>query len=196
MEKLKELLGEKLYGEVAEQLKAKGKEGKDLELAVANDGSFLPKAKFDALNKEYQGMKERVNGMDAELMGAEAAKIKALEMEEALGNAQKENENLIARYQGEIAEIAKKNSLEKVLNGYGAKNNRAVEALLDWEKIDFKDGELLGVNQQLEVVKEEAPYLFNSKTQGFTYQPKGSHPAPDYAQMSDADYYRFLNKKG
>ncbi len=50
---LKELLGEALYNQAAAALKGKGEGGKDVELAIANNGSMVPVAKFNKLNDKY-----------------------------------------------------------------------------------------------------------------------------------------------
>ena len=50
---LKELLGEALYNQAAAALKGKGEGGKDVDLAIANDGSMVPVAKFNELNDKY-----------------------------------------------------------------------------------------------------------------------------------------------
>lgn len=46
-ESIKTLLGADLTRQVEEALKGKGKDGKDVDLVVGNDGSFVPADKFD-----------------------------------------------------------------------------------------------------------------------------------------------------
>ena len=47
LEKIKELLGEELAGQVESALKGKGKDGRDIELVIGNDGSYVPAEKVE-----------------------------------------------------------------------------------------------------------------------------------------------------
>jgi len=44
---IKELLGEELVTQVEAALKGKGKDGKDVDLGISNDGSLVPATKYD-----------------------------------------------------------------------------------------------------------------------------------------------------
>ena len=47
IESVKTILGEELSAQVETALKGKGKDGKDLDLVVGNDGSYVPADKYD-----------------------------------------------------------------------------------------------------------------------------------------------------
>ena len=47
LEKIKELLGEELAGQVEAALKGKGKDGRDIDLVIGNDGSYVPAEKVE-----------------------------------------------------------------------------------------------------------------------------------------------------
>lgn len=57
---LEELLGAELAAQVTEALKGKGKDGKDVSLGVINDGSYIPKAKFDELITEKKNLETEI----------------------------------------------------------------------------------------------------------------------------------------
>lgn len=57
-------------------------------------------------------------------------------------------------------------ALDTVLKEANSKNNKLVKALLDKEKITFKDGKLEGINEQLETIKKENDFLFEKKVKG------------------------------
>ena len=46
IEGIKNLLGEDLTKQVETALKGKGKDGKDVDLVIGNDGSFVPAEKY------------------------------------------------------------------------------------------------------------------------------------------------------
>lgn len=47
LEKIKELLGEELAGQVEAPSKGKGKDGRDIDLVIGNDGSYVPAEKVE-----------------------------------------------------------------------------------------------------------------------------------------------------
>ena len=49
-ESIRILLGEELAQRVEEAIKGKGKDGKDIDLVVGNDGSFVPAEKYNGAN--------------------------------------------------------------------------------------------------------------------------------------------------
>lgn len=80
----------------------------------------------------------------------------------------------------ESEEAHKKAETDRLLNEAiatsGAKNNMAVKALLELDKIGLKDGVLTGISEQIEKLKKSCDYLFESeiKKPQFTAQNKGS----------------------
>ena len=57
------------------------------------------------------------------------------------------------------AELAR--LLKEGIKSAGAKNEKAVTALLDIEKIYIENGELKGFAEQIELIKKESEYLFD-----------------------------------
>lgn len=57
-------------------------------------------------------------------------------------------------------------ALDTILKEANSKNNKLVKALLDKEKITFKDGKLEGINEQLETIKKENDFLFEKPVKG------------------------------
>ena len=49
-ESVKTILGEDLSNQVEAALKGKGKDGKDVDLVVGNDGTFVPAEKYNGAN--------------------------------------------------------------------------------------------------------------------------------------------------
>lgn len=57
-------------------------------------------------------------------------------------------------------------ALESALKEAKVKNNKLVKALLNTEKIIFKDGKLEGIDEQLKTIKEENDFLFEKVVNG------------------------------
>lgn len=194
MKKLQEILGLELWAQVEAALRGQGKDGRDLELAVANDGSFIPKAKFDSLNKEYQALRAELTAAQNDLAGLDDLQTEKNSLEQALAAAEEEMGQVSAQYEQDFNKLKLEYSLERALTAAGARNTKAVRALLNEAELSLGEDGLGGLDQQLAAVKDEAPYLFQSAAP--LYTPQGGSEVPDPSQMSDAEYYRFINKKG
>jgi len=96
----------------------------------------------------------------------------------------KELEKLLAeafeKGKRESDEAYKKSEIERLLDEglalSGAKNKKAVAALLELDKISLKDGKLDGFSEQIKNLKESYDYLFeaDSKKPRFTAQSSGA----------------------
>ena len=67
-------------------------------------------------------------------------------------------------YENKIAEIQKSHAIESGVRDAKAKNVKAVMALLDMEKISYKDGKLDGLSSQIESLTkgEDTSFLFGT----------------------------------
>ena len=189
MNTLKELLGEELFVAVVDALKGKGHDGRDVELAVANDGSYLPKSKFDALLAENRNLKQRLHQEQENADALSALKTEKSALEQALAESE-------ASWQKRFDEMEFHHGLDNALRENHVKNCKAVRALLDMDAIRWQDGTLVGFKEALASVKAEAPYLFEGNGETDPYRPRGGQYVPDYSKMSDSEYYQFLNMKG
>ncbi|MDO4541315.1 MAG: phage scaffolding protein [Bacillota bacterium] len=194
MSNLEEVLGADLWQAVTEALAGRGSDGRNLELAVTNDGSFIPKAKFDALNKECQGVKEELARVMEERAGLEEAVEEREALTQALAGAKEELAALAADKETALLAVEREHYLERSLTAAGARNLKAVRALLDEEALVWNEGQLQGIDEQLQILKAEVPYLFQGVEGG--YSPRAARSPADYSQMSDAEYYRMINRKG
>lgn len=95
-------------------------------------------------------------------------------------------------YEGFVLE----NAIDKALIKCGAKNEKALKALINKDGLKFKDGTVEGLDGQIENIKKECSYLFNldSVTTGASHS---TGLEQDFDSMSDSEYYNYvLNKKG
>ena len=115
-ESIKTLLGDELTAQVETALKGKGKDGKDVDLVVGNDGTFVPADKYD-------GEKRRATSAENALKKAAEA-VKDLggsgdpaKLEEDAGKAKSTIETLKTEHKKEIAGIRKDTALRMALSG-------------------------------------------------------------------------------
>lgn len=154
MPKLSEILGES-YSQIPEDIQ---KKYKDVDLA--DSSNYIEKSKFDSINNQINDLQTQIKERDNQLkdLSSKAGNNEGLrkQIEEL------QNKNKIAKeeYEGKISKMKFDYTLEKALNKAGAKNSKAVMALLNAEKIKLDGESLIGLDEQLTSLKTSDPYLF------------------------------------
>lgn len=165
MDKLKELLGEELFEQVKEKLG-------DKKIDIVNDGRWIPKTKFDEVNNEkneYKAQVEELNEALGELKG------KAKDGEEVEARIQ-ELEEMIENKEKEITNIRKTNAIKFEIMKANPRDVADILPHIDNEVIKIENGEVTGLKEQLEKLKEEKGYLFKDDTPAGTGGSKGNLP--------------------
>ena len=74
---------------------------------------------------------------------------------------EKIKEEAILEAEAKMAEREKENAISDTLDKANSKNKKALSALIDFDKVSFEDGKLIGLIEQIESLKQECDYLFN-----------------------------------
>lgn len=148
---LKELLGEELYKQVTEK-------AGDKKLAIVSDGQWIPKQKFDDINTSLKDLKDQLKDRDTQL--EDLKKIDAEGLQQKIQDLQQENQNTKNDYEAKIQKQTFDYALKDALTGAKVRNPKAAKALLDLEVIKLDGDKLLGLDDQLNTIKESDPYLF------------------------------------
>lgn len=162
---LKELLGEELYNQVKEQ-------AGDNELAVVSDGNWFPKSKFDAKNQEAKDLQAQIDDRDKQLKDLQKQAEGSEELQNQIKQLQDENKQTKEDYDKRIQKQAFDYELERELSQAEAKNPRAVQGLLDMDKLEMGDDGLKGLREQLDALKESDSYLFKEQQDPNAQQPQ------------------------
>ena len=147
---LKKLLGELYTEEIAAKIG-------DKELAVVNDGSWIPRAKYYEKDQEVKELTKLLEARDEQLKGLEAKAADSEELKQALAAAQEENKKSAEEWFVKVAKMKMEFALERALFAAKAKNAKAVRALLDMEQIKLDGEQLLGLEDQLKSIRESDP---------------------------------------
>ncbi|WP_306583856.1 phage scaffolding protein [Fusobacterium ulcerans] len=147
---------------------------------TAINGKYIPKERFDEVNTKKQQLETSVAERDKQLddLKKSTGDVEALKTQ--IQTLQNENKTKEEIYKTELLNLKKNNALDLALTGAKVKNNKAIKALLDGEKIKLKDdGTLEGLADQLEAIKKTDAYLFEeTQTNTKPSIPKGYVPAP------------------
>ena len=171
---LKELLGEELYNQVTAVLKGKGEGGKDAELAIVNDGSYIPKAKFDELNEKYKAADKLAKDTQKALDDLKAAGDPT-ELKTQLEKAQQDAKKQADEYKAAMADLELTYALRGALTD--AHDPDIVAGLVDKKQLKLQDGKLSGLDEQLKALKEQKAFLFKQAEGGQQHTFKGVSPA-------------------
>ena len=178
-ESVKTILGADLSNQVEAALKGKGKDGKDVDLVVGNDGTFVPADKY--------------NGANSGKTSAENALKAAAEALKAIGGsgdpakiAETTLEPLRTNHQKEITKIQKNTALRMALANQ-AHDPADIISLLDLDKIEVDAAGTLKTDLDglLKPLKESKAYLFKSQDPA-NPDIKGAKPADPGARQEPA----------
>lgn len=154
MDKLKELLGEELFAQVMEKMGT----GRTVAIVAGDgaDGSWVPKAKFDAEHEEVKTLKATLSERDTQLTTlkadaetSEALKATITELENK--NKAEAEEHAAALKQQKVAF-----GIQTALKDAGATLVEAALPFIDVSKVTLgEDGKLYGLDEQLTALKAE-----------------------------------------
>ena len=156
---LKSLLGDLYTDAIGEKLG-------DKELAIINDGSYIPRQKFNEKDQEAKELKAQLKTRDQQL---EDLKIKAAgneELTKQLEDLKRTNLETQQEYENRLKEQARDFAIDRAIGDAKARNAKAVRALLDMSKVSLDGENIIGLSDQLEAIKTSDPYLFGDSQPG------------------------------
>lgn len=165
MEWLKEILGESYTEEIEKAVSAKI--GKD----------FVSRSDFNAKNEKVKALEGQIAQRDEQLENLK--KVDAEGLQAQIAKLQQENADKKAEYERNLEQVQFNHALDNALTKAKARDTKAVKALLTMEDLKLKNGEIIGLNEQLETLKGEKDYLFHSekKTPKFADKTPGIKPS-------------------
>ena len=204
LEKIKELLGEELAGQVEAALKGKGKDGRDIDLVIGNDGSYVPAEKLETERQARTSAETALKNAAAALKGVGGSGDPA-KIADDVAAAQQKLTDLESGYKKELAGIKRTAAVKLGLAGK-VYDPEDIIKLLEMDKIELDDaGNLKApIDELVKSIKEQKPYLFvEDKPTGTGGTPtiKGTKPAdpgnggkgnPDFSKMSYSEFAAYV----
>lgn len=185
-ESVKTILGDELAAQVETALKGRGKDGKDLELVVGNDGTFVPAEKFEQL-KGQSASAEKALKAAADALKAVGGSGDPAKIADDVRAAQATIDGLRADHQREIAQLRKNTAVRMALDGK-VHDPADILALLNLDEIEVDDAGNLQTDLDglLQPIRETKAYLFREEKKE-TQDIRGAKPAdPGLAPKQDA----------
>jgi sulfur carrier protein ThiS len=155
---LKDILGDLFTDEIKEALG-------DAKVAVVNDGSYIPREKFNEKEAEVKELKRQLEERDSQLEVLKKAASGNEELSKQIEELKKANLDAKTQYEAQLKQQAKDFAVDKAISEAKGRNAKAIKALLDMEKVSLDGDNLLGFAEQLEAVKTSDPFLFGDDVQ-------------------------------
>lgn len=160
IESIKKLLGEDLAKQVEEALKGKAEGGKDVDLVAGNDGTYIPKAKFDEVNEKHKAADQLAKDTQKTLDGLKDAGD-PVKLKSDLEAAQKAAKKLEDDHKAAMAEKDLSFAIRSAIAD--AHDPTLVAGLVDRSKLKLlDDGKVAGLDDVLKGIRTEKPFLFKA----------------------------------
>ncbi len=127
-------------------------------------------------------------------LSEEASASLLAEIETALNE---EYERGLSEGQALLDEFKFNQAIAEALLETDAKNPEILKALIDFSAITSENGEIIGLSEQLEAIRQENPFLFeDNSVPKFTRRPKSSDQITkkDFDAMSYSDRVKLFSK--
>jgi len=125
--------------------------------------SYVAKTALEAEQSKVADLTQQLTDRDTQLETLKGEAADSSKLKEQIQMLQTQNAEAAAEYQQKLAEKDFEFALTDALRGAKAKNPKAVKALLDIEKVKLDGSQLLGLEEQLTLLKESDAYLFEKE---------------------------------
>ena len=148
-----------------EQLQALGLSDEQVTKILEGYKGFVPPSRFNEVNEAKKSAEQQLAERDKQLADLKknlAANEEANKQIEAL---QAENKAAKERYERDLTSFKVNNVVDLALAQSGAKNLKAVKALIDFEKIKLDGDKVNGLDEQIKVLTsdKDSSFLFKGE---------------------------------
>ncbi|WP_071131359.1 phage scaffolding protein [Enterococcus timonensis] len=171
-----------------EDLKKLGLTDEQIEAVITSHGQTVQSlnSQIATLQQSETEIKSQLSDRDKDLKKLQKDNGDNEAFKTQITDLQQQYKDLEKSSAEKLTSIQRNAALDQVLSGSKAKNPKAVTALLDQEKIVFKDGELSGVKEQIEALQKSDAYLFDMGRKQGGYDPTGGKEVTNYASFEEA----------
>ena len=189
-----------------EKLLALGLTEEQAKAVLEGFKGYVPSERFNEVNEAKKAAEALVSERDKQIEGLKKSTGDSEALKAEIEKLQGENKAAKEKYEADIKTLKINNAIDSALTKAGAKNLKAVRALLDMEKITIDGDEVKGIDDQIKGLSkaEDSSFLFNVEDGG-TKPPKGMK-SPDgagkpagkksYSEMTYTERVEFLAQGG
>ena len=127
---------------------------------------YVPKTQLGEVEQERDSLKATIAERDTQLEALKKSSGDNAALQQQIADLQKANEEQQKAHDAGITQLRLDNAVEAALLTAGAKNVKAVRALMDADKLKLeKDGTVSGLSEQIKTSQKSDDYLFAGKQQ-------------------------------
>lgn len=173
---------------ISEELAAKAEAASLKELS-----GYIEKSKYEEVVEENKTLKTSVSDRDKQLETLKALAGDNEELKKQIETMKQQNADQEKAHKAELAQLKLDNAIDTALTVAGAKNTKAVKALLDISQVKLEeDGKLTGWDEQIKALQKSDAYLFatqqQNKFKGFQPGASGDNKPGTKVDMSKMSY--------
>lgn len=154
------------------------------------------------LEAEKQAAMKAGADLEAKITELEENSITAEDLEAVKGEKaalETELAELTGKHESQLNEVIYNHKLEGALKDSGARDLKLVKTVLNQEELKFEDGNIIGLDEQLNQVKENYDFLFASEgSPNVALKKKGSSASSltkeDFGKMSYSEKTKLHNE--
>lgn len=140
--------------------KAENKD-KQIKLANINDGNYVSKTKYDAIDIAKKSLETQLQTATENLKKFEGIEDPA-KLQSEITRLTGELASQKSTYEGQIADMQFGNSLEAAITAAGGRNAKAIKALLDVEALKISKDQTADIKAAIEACQKDNSYLFGA----------------------------------
>lgn len=186
-----------------EQLLALGLNDEQVAKVLEGFKGFVPPTRFNEVNEAKKNAEALLAERDTQLAELKKGIGANEELQKQIETLQLENQKASEKYQADIKQLQISNIVERELMGAGAKNLKAVKALLNLDNVELDGETIKGLGDQIKGLQKSDGFLFNQKTDNEAL-PSGTKPAEGkptggnkpVAEMNYSERVAYLNAGG
>lgn len=127
-----------------------------IDQIMAENGRDVNAAKkaAEGFESQIEDLKKQISDRDTQLKDLKKSAADNDELTNKITQLENDNKAAKKAYEDKITEMQKNHAVESAVRDAKAKNVKAVTALLDFDKIVFADGKLVGLDEQIKVLTE------------------------------------------
>lgn len=178
MENLKKLVGEEVFNTYIAPKLAQDKK------YFFGEGEFVPLGRFNEVNTQAKDYKSQIEARDKQIEELKKTVSGNEELTKKINELVEQNKKQKEEYEKQLAQKEFDYAYNLALSKAGAKDQKVLDALIDKTKLVFKDGNLSGLNEQLEALKKTHDWVF--ETPGAPTPSRAGFPPNPNPQLSPA----------
>jgi hypothetical protein len=144
------------------------------EMSTEELKSFIPKSRFDEVNKAKNDAEALVKTRDGQIETLKNSTGDVNELKKQIEDLQKENKDAADAHAAEIKKLKIDSAVDTAIINAKGKNAKAIKALLSLDNAELdEDGTIKGLAEQMTALQKSDEYLFEAKQ---TKTVKGAKP--------------------